>query len=69
MERVLTRKLPRLVSMQIHLHQCSLRDPLITHLLVEIVANKLLITWVEPEPWWQCGLYVPQSHLYLSMYC
>lgn len=62
-------KLPWLASMQIHLHHRPLGASSIAHhLLVQVVADQLLVTRVEPEPWWQCWFNVSQSHLSLYIY-
>lgn len=59
----LTWELPRFASMEIDFHQRPLRDPLIVgHLLVEIVADQLLVAREEPEPWRQRRLDLPQRH-------
>ena len=62
----LTWKLPRLARVQVDLDQRPLRGALVGRLLVEVVADQLLVAGVEPEPRRQCGLDLPQPHRSLA---
>ena len=58
-----TRELPWLASMEVDLDEGAVEDlviMVIRDLLQEIMANQLLITWIEPEPWWQTSPNVSQ---------
>jgi hypothetical protein len=48
--------------MEVDFHQRPLRGALVGHLLVEVVADQLLVARVEPEPRRQCRLDLPQTH-------
>lgn len=53
-----TWQLPWLTSVQVNLNHSIQRGHLIGNSFVEVVADQLLISGVEPKSWGQCGLYV-----------
>jgi hypothetical protein len=60
--RITTWELPWLARVEIDFDERPLRDTLVDHLLVEVVAHQLLVARVEPEPWRQSRLDLPQCH-------
>jgi hypothetical protein len=57
-----TWQLPWLACMKIDFNQSSLRYPLVSYFLVQVVAHQLFIAWIKPKTRRQSRFYGPQSH-------